>query len=206
ASTSRFVPGATPTSMSPETDWTVTWPWRVDSMRTSPDTDFAETSPPTDVAADRLDARVAVDVAVDDEVARGALHLERRERPAQLHVCGGGGEHGVARVRHARTHAQRARSPADVADLDTQTEALLVLDGDRSSVLHDLGLLDEPVAADELDRRLGALDRLDLDGAGRDLDLELDGLRGVEGVPGHLRRPCGRRTSGPRRDPRRSSG
>src|SRR5439155_1112133 len=46
ASTSRFVPVSTPTSMSPETLCRVTRPSRTDSRRTSPDTVFASTEPP----------------------------------------------------------------------------------------------------------------------------------------------------------------
>src|SRR5207253_4297692 len=46
ASTSRFVPASTPSSMSPETLCRVARPSRTDSRRTSPDTVFASTEHP----------------------------------------------------------------------------------------------------------------------------------------------------------------
>ena len=65
---------------------------------------------------------------------------------------------------------------------------LAVLELDDQAVADELDprLLDEAVAAVELDGGLVAVDGLDLDVAGRDLDLELDGLGRVEGA----RLPC----------------
>ena len=200
--------------MSPDTLCTVTLPSRVESMRTSPDTDLPSTSRPTErastspetvvnaqVAADasrgctspltRLDGRVALDLAAHDQVAGGGLRLERLHAAAELHVGGGGGEDRVAAVRDARVHASAGRrcpklkSPIEIVipkgflPLSSTTSRRPSWRTSVSSRIFSL--------PSTRDRRLVAVDRLDLDLADRDLDLELGRLRRVEAMLRHLR-------------------
>ena len=116
--------------MSPETLCASTFPSRADSTRKSPETDLATIEPPTaprgDVAGDRLHAelaadalepdvaahglhdRVALDLAVDEEVAGCGLHSSDRSAAAQLHVGRGGRELGLLPCgTRARTFSRR---------------------------------------------------------------------------------------------------
>src|SRR5581483_2153179 len=141
-----------------------------------------------DVAAHHLHDGLALDLAVQGEVTRRGLHVERSETTAELHVGRGGRELPAAAVRNAGAHPERrARAEAEVADRDRDAERLLALelDDDPPAVLAHLGQLDELLVALDDDERLLTVDRLDVDVADRHLHLEVDGLRRVEAVLAH---------------------
>ena len=152
-------------------------------------------SPPTrsepHVAADGLHDRVALDLAVDDEVARGGLRLERLHAAAKLHVGGRGREDGAAAVRDLRAHAAAApplpklKSPIEIVIPNGFLPFISTTM--RRPSWRDLGQLEQLLVAVDVNERLVAVDRLDVDVADRDLDLELDRLRRVEAMLGHLR-------------------
>src|SRR5581483_5328549 len=160
------------------------------------------------VAADGLDLRVAGDLALDQEVTRGRFRRDRGVAAAQLRVGRRSRQLRSTRMRDARADVQPRPAEAEVADRDRDSERSFRAELDDEAVADELDprVLDEPLGAVDGHRRLVAVNGLDLDVAGGDLHLELDRLRRVERVDGHLRPPCGRRTWGRRTDRRRSSG
>jgi hypothetical protein len=84
-------------------------------------------------------------------------------------------------------HAELLVAEAPARDVDRDPEPLLAvkLDDDAVAALLDDRVLDEPLGALDEHGRLLAVHRLDDDVAGRDLDLELDGLGRVEAVLCH---------------------
>src|SRR5439155_18163081 len=135
---------------------------------------------------------VFLDFAGEDDVARRRLGLERPEAAAQVQVGRRRRKACPARVRDLRADPQLvAVAEAEVADRDRDSERRLAAEGDGEDVAVelDLRLLDEPLVAFDEDERFLAVDRLDVDVPGRQLDVELDRPWSVKAVLGHLRSP-----------------
>ena len=137
ASTSILVPGAMPSSMSPETLCTLTVPVRSEPTRIAPDTDFMVTEPSTESAEmlpDTVDIDTSpVDVRQADAAAHGSHvgvagelareshvpgcrpHVEVRERAVERRVDRRGGELDAAAMRHADAHLDGAIEGAEEA-------------------------------------------------------------------------------------------
>src|SRR6185503_11311422 len=138
-----------------------------------PDLDAAAGAPDADVAARGVDVHVAVDVLCRD-VAGGRLHLERAEAAAAGDV-GGRAAHLDLRACGAADLDRVLGAPAQEAP------ALRRLDAEVGPVERDHELVERvagwAVAGIDLDDGLVRLDRIDLDPAGGDAEVDRDRLR-----------------------------
>ena len=208
ASTSRSEPSATPISMSPDTlvKRDLAGGDRIEAdvaghgLRLDRAADGADAHVPGNalegelsadarelgVAAHRLDARVAGDLAAHADVSRHSVGVQRSDPAVDARVRRDGLDLDARAVGDGSPHLELAvPHEAERGDREAELRLAAECDDDAVAVLTDLDLGEEPLVAVDGDARLLALDRLDLDIAGGNDDLEIERKRSVERLLEH---------------------